>query len=64
MRGRFSAALALPAFTTGGETYLKRLTLVVDSGCVAARFYPVRDPATHAGELLHWLREEEAKAGT
>ncbi len=60
--GRFAAVLALPTFTTGGETYLKRLTLVIDSGRVMARFYPVRDPAAHAGVLLHWLREHNPKA--
>ena len=59
--GHFAAVLALPTFTTGGETYLKRLTLVIDSGRVEARFYPVRDPAAHAGELLHWLREQDRK---
>jgi peroxiredoxin len=53
--GHFAAALALPVFTTGGVTYLKRLTLVIDDGRVAARCYPVREPAAHAGELLHWL---------
>jgi peroxiredoxin len=29
--GRFSTALALPSFTTGGETYLKRLTSSMSS---------------------------------
>jgi peroxiredoxin len=55
--GRFAAALALPAFTTGGDTYLKRLTLVIDTGRIAASFYPVRDPTGHASELVRWLRE-------
>jgi peroxiredoxin len=54
--GRFSAALALPSFATGGETYLKRLTLVVDQGRIETVFYPVVDPAAHAGHVLHWLR--------
>src|SRR5680860_194004 len=30
--GRFAAALRLPSFTTGGETYLKRLTLLIGDG--------------------------------
>ena len=47
--GRFAAALNLPSFTTGGETYLKRLTLLIDDGRIAACFYPVRAPhATRA----------------
>jgi peroxiredoxin len=50
--GRFAAALRLPSFTTGGETYLKRLTLLIDEGRIESVFYPVRDPAGHAAELL------------
>ncbi len=47
--------LRLPsAFTTGGETYLKRLTLVIDTGRIAASFYPVRN---RTSELVRWLRE-------
>ena len=38
-------ACACRAFTTGGETYLKRLTLFIDDGRIAHVFYPVRDPA-------------------
>ena len=59
-QGHFAAALGLPVFTTGGETYLKRLTLVIDDGRLVRHFYPVPEPAAHAGELLHWLREEGA----
>ena len=50
--GRFAAALRLPSFTTGGEIYLKRLTLLIDEGRIERVFYPVRDPAGHAAELL------------
>jgi len=53
--GRFAAALRLPSFTTGGETYLKRLTLLIDDGRIDRVFYPVRDPAGHAAELLREL---------
>jgi len=56
--GAFTDALRLPVFTTGGETYLKRLTLVLDRGRIAACFYPVRDPAAHAGDILRWLSEQ------
>lgn len=54
--GRFSAALALPSFVTGGENYLKRLTLIIDAGKIEAIFYPVVDPAAHASDVLRWLR--------
>jgi peroxiredoxin len=50
--GRFAAALRLPSFTTGGEIYLRRLTLLIDEGRIASVFYPVPDPAGHAAELL------------
>jgi peroxiredoxin len=50
--GAFGDALRLPTFTTGGTIYLKRLTLLVSEGAIAKVFYPVRDPAGHAAELL------------
>ena len=55
--GEFSGALALPSFATGGQTYLKRLTLVVRDGAIEVPFYPVPDPATHADEVLAWLEK-------
>jgi peroxiredoxin len=56
--GSFSDAFALPSFTTGGTSYVKRLTLVVRDGEVEWVFYPVADPAGHAREVLDWLRQE------
>jgi peroxiredoxin len=55
--GRFSSALALPSFTTGGEIYLARLTLVAVGGLIETVFYPVREPVSHASEVLAWLRQ-------
>jgi peroxiredoxin len=54
--GRFAEALRLPAFTTGDETYLKRLTLAVRNGKIEFVFYPVATPADHAGEVLRRLK--------
>ena len=54
-QGAFAGALALPSFATGGETYLKRLTLVVKDGHISHSFHPVPDPAVHADEVLAWL---------
>jgi peroxiredoxin len=48
-------ALRLPTFDAGGQTLLKRLTLVVASGVVEHVFYPVFPPDAHAGEVLAWL---------
>lgn len=44
--------LALPTFTTGGVTYLKRLTLLIESGRIARIAYPVDRPGQHAAEFL------------
>lgn len=56
--GRFAAALQLPSFTAGDETYLTRLTLAVRDGKVETVFYPIPDPAGHAGDLLLWLKQQ------
>ena len=58
--GRFASALSLPSFATGGESYLKRLTLVISSGIIETLFFPVSDPASHAGDVLQWIREKAA----
>lgn len=41
------AALRLPTFTTGGVTYLSRLTLIARNGLIERVFYPVHPPHTH-----------------
>lgn len=58
-QGIFATALALPSFATGGETYLKRLTLVVRKSVIERVFFPVTDPAGHPGEVLRWLETLE-----
>jgi peroxiredoxin len=55
--GRLARALALPSFATGGESYLKRLTLILASGAIEHLLHPVPDPAAHAGEVLRWFRK-------
>ena len=49
-------ALGLPTFDAGGETFLKRVTLIVAGGRVDHVFYPVFPPDCHAAEVLAWLR--------
>jgi peroxiredoxin len=56
--GRMASALALPTSTTGGEIYLNRLTLIVRAGVIEAVFYPVPNPASHAGDVLRWFCRE------
>lgn len=48
-------ALSLPTFTTGGVTYLKRLTIAVENGRIARVYYPVPRPEAHAREVCAWL---------
>ena len=62
--GRFAAALALPRFATGGETYLKRLTLIVENGRIERVFYPVTEPALHAGEIIAWLDQSPSASSS
>lgn len=50
--GILRRSLKLPAFETGGVTYLKRLTLVLRDGGIERVVYPVHPPHTHAGDLL------------
>lgn len=49
---RFASALKLPMFETGGERFLKRLTLLIADGRIVRTFYPVHPPDTHALQLL------------
>lgn len=49
-------ALKLPTFDAGGETLLKRITLIVRNGAIEHVFYPVFPPDAHAGQVLAWLR--------
>ncbi len=48
-------ALRLPTFQTGGVTYLKRLTLVIEDGRIRRTFYPVHPPDAHPREIMAWL---------
>jgi peroxiredoxin len=54
---RFSQALALPAFTTGGADFLKRLTLIARDAVITAVRFPVRVPGKDAAEVLATMAE-------
>lgn len=62
--GRFTAALDLPTFETGGVTYLTRLTLVILDGAIERFFFPIEDPAKHAGAVLTALQSESSSASS
>lgn len=53
----FARALSLPMFEVNGETFLKRLTIIVDDGRIKQVFYPVFPPDRNANEVLAWLRK-------
>lgn len=51
----FTAQLRLSTFEVEGETFSKRLTLVLVDGQVEHVFYPVFPPDEHAEEVIRWL---------
>lgn len=59
---RLATALRLPTFSVDGETFLKRLTLVIDDGVIAHVFYPVFPPDQSAEEVIGWLTAEASAA--
>lgn len=61
-RGRLTRALRLPTFQAGGQTLLKRLTLVIRDAQVEHVFYPIFPPAGHAGQVASWLRVQAERA--
>lgn len=50
-------ALGLPRFETGGEVFLRRLTLSIRDGRIDWVFYPVHPPDAHARDVLAWLTD-------
>jgi peroxiredoxin len=48
-------ALRLPRFEAGGETFLKRLTLMCRDGQIVRTIFPVHPPDRHAADLLAML---------
>lgn len=55
--GALTEALYLPTFEAGGDSYLKRLTFVVNDGRIEHVFYPVPDPDAHAADVAGWLAD-------
>lgn len=51
----FTDGLDLPTFQVEGDTFNKRLTLVLDEGAIEHVFYPVFPPGEHAEEVIAWL---------
>jgi peroxiredoxin len=51
----FARALRLPTVEVAGMTLLRRLTLLIEAGRIAACFYPVFPPDADAGRVTAWL---------
>ncbi|MBP1848974.1 peroxiredoxin [Rhizobium halophytocola] len=58
----FARALQLPSFAAGGQTLLKRLTMIVKDGTVSAVFYPVFPPDRDPLNVLDWLGSNMIRA--
>lgn len=56
----FTSDLGLPTFEVEGETFNKRLTLVIRDGEIEHVFYPVFPPGEHAEEVIDWMRQNTA----
>lgn len=52
--------LNLPVMQVAGETMIKRLALIIDSGIISHVFYPVFPPDRNAGDVLAWLKANPA----
>lgn len=51
----FSSQLQLPTFRVNGETFLKRVTIIANSGRIEKVFYPINQPDKNAEEVIGWL---------
>jgi peroxiredoxin len=57
----FTHSLSLPTFEHAGFRFIKRLTLIIEQGRIAACFYPVFPPDADADRVLAWLRKRAAQ---
>ena len=58
--GNLREAWSLPVFQAGKESFLRRVTLILDAGKIIHAFDPVHPPAPHAREVLKWLHANPA----
>lgn len=60
----FTYGLRLPTFEVEGETFNKRITLVLENGQIEHVFYPVFPPGEHAEEVIRWLETNPKTASS
>jgi len=53
----FSKALKLPIFSIADNTFIKRLTLIVEQSIIKHVFYPIFPPEKNVKEVLDWLNK-------
>lgn len=54
---KFAEALQLPCFSAGGESYLKRLTLIAEGATIVHVRFPIMEPENDAAQALRWLQD-------
>ncbi|MFC3988108.1 hypothetical protein [Actinoplanes siamensis] len=50
-----ACAAGLPTLTSGDLTLYDRLTLIITDDVAEHVFHPIRDPASHALDVMSWL---------
>ncbi|MFD1747146.1 peroxiredoxin [Rhizobium helianthi] len=50
-----ASRLDLPSFVAGGEALLRRMTLIIQDGCIRHVFYPIPSPERNAEQVMDWL---------
>ena len=53
----FCSTLKLPTFSIGNNTFMKRLTLIVEQSVIKHVFYPILPPHKNIVEVLNWLKK-------
>jgi peroxiredoxin len=51
----FTKALRLPTFEVNQQTYIRRITLILQDGRIEKVFYPAFPPDQNATEVMRWL---------
>lgn len=56
----FASAMELPLFELAKQTFMKRMTLIINDGWVEHIFYPIHQPEQNASEVVTWLTAQKA----
>jgi peroxiredoxin len=58
---QLAASLRLPTFTAGGQTFYRRLTLIIRGRRIVKVFSPVLEPERNAADVAAWLESDPAE---